>query len=299
MERRQLLFFLEIAEAGSFTRAASRLTIAQPSLSQAIRALENELGTPLFERLGRGVRLTPAGEALVGPARRTLRSFTLATRAVRSVSEAGYGRLTIVANTLWTLGPLAELIGEMRRLHPACSFVVNDPQQRNDVLDQVRAGDADFGLLDGAPPERPLTSRVLLEEELVAVLPPGRQQRSSPMTVAELVPMGLICTPRGTALRSLLDEQLEAAAIEAEPAVETAHLASVVPLVLAHAGVALLPQGLAADATVKGAHVVQLDPPSRARVSLVWRDGRLGDLASQLTLIAAELYGDGGRLLEP
>ncbi|MBV8960517.1 MAG: LysR family transcriptional regulator, partial [Actinobacteria bacterium] len=65
MDLRQLSYFLAVVDEGTFTAAASRVAVAQPSLSQAVRALEAELGTELFHRVGRAVRLTSAGEALV------------------------------------------------------------------------------------------------------------------------------------------------------------------------------------------------------------------------------------------
>lgn len=82
MDRRHLEYFVAIAELGSFTRAAAALSIAQPSLSHAIAWLERDLGSKLFERHGRGVSLTPSGEALLEPARRALRAFQVARGAV-------------------------------------------------------------------------------------------------------------------------------------------------------------------------------------------------------------------------
>ncbi|MER6941718.1 LysR family transcriptional regulator, partial [Nocardioides sp. NPDC000441] len=169
MERRQLEFFLAIAEAGSFTSAAARLHVAQPSLSYAVRGLERELGGPLFERHGRGVRLTPAGSALLGPARRVVRGFELAAGAVRSVSDEGFGRLRITSSTVWAVEPLVPVLAEFRRIQPGAQVVVTDPQHRSDVLDQVRKGEADVGLIDGATPHGPFASHRLAEHELVAV----------------------------------------------------------------------------------------------------------------------------------
>ena len=289
VERRQLESFLAVAEAGSFTRAASRLSIAQPSLSYSIRALERELGVTLFERHGRGVRLTAAGEALMAPAQRTVSSFSLASGAVRAVSDARFGRLTIMSSTLWAVEPLVRLIGEFRRLQPGVHFVLTDPTSRSDVLDHVRSGEADLGLVDGTPPSGTLVSRWLVDHELVAVLPPGTGHRLLTVAVSELAPLGLISTPRGTALRTLLDEQLEAAGAAPEVAIETAHVASVIPLVLVGAGVAILPEGMAAEAAAKGARVVRLDPPTRASVSLVWRRDRLSAVGEHFVLVAGEL----------
>ncbi len=295
MDRRHLEYFLAVAESGSFTRAAALLRIAQPSLSHSIAVLERELGSDLFDRLGRGVKLTPAGEALLEPARRTVRSFALAKGAVRSVAEGGFGHLSIISGTLWAIEPLVRMIGEFRLVYPAVQFTVSDPSTRSEVPDAVRLGEADFGLLDGKAPAGALASRWLVDHELVAVLPVRSSVSALSVTVADLVPLGLISTPRGTALRTLLDEQLEAAGQPAEVAVETAHLASVVPLVLAGAGAALLPEGLASDAAAKGARVLRLTPPTRASVHLIWREDRLNNLGEHFLSVASELFGQQHR----
>lgn len=112
VERRHLEYFLAVVECGSFTSAARMLDIAPPSLSHAVASLERELGCDLFERLGRGVKLTLAGEALVEPAQRTLRSFALAHGAVRGAMETGFGRLSIISHTLWAVEVL--VLGDRR-----------------------------------------------------------------------------------------------------------------------------------------------------------------------------------------
>ncbi len=294
VERRQFEHFLAVARSGSFTRAAAMLTLAQPSLSHSIAALERELGYELFERLGRGVKLTPAGEALLEPARRTLRAFVLAKGAVQSVADAGSGHLSIISGTLWAIEPLVRMIGEFRLVYPAVRFTVADPSTRAEVLDAVRSGEADFGLLDGTAPGGALATRWLVDHELVAVLPHRSSVTALSVSVADLVPLGLISTPQRTPLRALLDEQLDLAGQPAEVAVETAHLASVVPLVLAGAGAALLPEGLASDAAAKGARVVRLTPAARASVHIVWRDGRLSVLGEHFLSIGADLFGSRG-----
>lgn len=288
MDRRHLEYFLAVAELGSFTRAAASLSIAQPSLSQAIAALERDLESELFERHGRGVRLTSAGEALLEPARRTLRAFRLARGAVRGASDAGFGRVSIMTNTLWAVEPLARIIGGFRTVHPGVQVAVLDPSRRADVLDSVRQGEVDLGLLDGTAPGGILASLWLAADELVAVLPSRTGPTAAVVTVEELLPLGLICTPGGTALRALVDEQLEAIGRPAEVAVETAHVASVIPLVLAGAGAALLPHGLAADAAAKGARIATMATPSRAEVHLVWRDGRLSPLGEHFVSFARD-----------
>jgi LysR family transcriptional regulator, carnitine catabolism transcriptional activator len=291
MDRRHLEYFLAIAESGSFTRAAAALNIAQPSLSHTILMLERELGAQLFERLGRGVKLTAAGQALLEPARRTLGSFEQAQAAVRRVDDVGFGRLCVITNTLWAIEPLVQIVAEFRRAHPAVQLTVPDPQRRFDVLEAVRSGAADFGLVDGVAPTGALESRWLVDHRLVAVLPPQARPGLERATLADLIPLGLISTPHGTALRELLDEELQADGESPELAVETAHLASVVPLILAGAGAALLPEGLAATAAARGARVVPMARPRTARVHLIWRAGATTGPAEHFRMVARTLFG--------
>lgn len=199
--------------------------------------------------------------------------------------------MSIISNTLWAIEPLVRVIGEFRLVYPAVQFTVSDPSTRSEVLDNVRLGEADFGLLDGTAPAGALASQWLVDHELVAVLPTRSSVSALAVTVTNLIPLGLISTPRGTALRTLLDDQLEAAGQPAEVAVETAHLASVIPLVLAGAGAALLPEGLASDAAAKGARVLRLTPPTRASVHIIWRAGRLNSLEDHFLSVATEMFG--------
>ncbi|WP_392507327.1 LysR family transcriptional regulator [Naumannella halotolerans] len=294
MDRRQLTHFLAVAHAGSLTRAAAHLRIAQPSLSHSIRALETELGTQLFQRLGRGVALTPAGEALVEPAARTLRAFEIAASTVRSVDNDEFGTLRIIGSTLWALTPLVPLVTEFRRLMPNVRVSVSDPEHRDDVLEQVRTGRVDLGLLEGPPPAGRFASQYLADLELLAVLPPNHARSvdsETPVTIEELAEIGLISTPTGTALRTHLDQRLDLADRSGQVQIETAHLAALVPLVLSGAGAALLPEGMAATAIEKGATVVGLAPPSLARVSLIWRAGQLDPRSRTMLTLAREFYG--------
>src|SRR6187551_504191 len=97
MDPRQLEYVVAVADEGSFTSAARSLHVSQPALSQSIAALEAEVGVPLFDRLGRTVRLTSAGEALLSPARQVLHDLELARASVDDSVSLRSGRLVLVA----------------------------------------------------------------------------------------------------------------------------------------------------------------------------------------------------------
>src|SRR5580698_4398468 len=119
MELRQLRHFLALVEERSITRAAKRELIVQSGLSNSLQALERELGTPLYVRGTRPVRLTAAGEALVGPARRTVTSAAQAEQAVHHTRDVLIGTLRIgVSLSAQHLVPFASYLGEFTRDHP-------------------------------------------------------------------------------------------------------------------------------------------------------------------------------------
>jgi DNA-binding transcriptional LysR family regulator len=119
VELRQLRHFLALVEERSITRAAKRELIVQSGLSNSLQALERELGTPLYLRGTRPVRLTAAGEALVGPARRTVASAAEAEQAVHHTRDVLIGTLRVgIPLSAQHLVPFAAYLGEFTRDHP-------------------------------------------------------------------------------------------------------------------------------------------------------------------------------------
>src|SRR5438128_2267481 len=117
MELRQLAYFVAVAEEAHFTRAAARIPIAQPAISQQIRRLEAELSEALFVRDRRAVKLTAAGEALLPHARATLSAADGARQAVAALSGLMTGRLAIGLVQTRPHQRIAHLLGEFRRRH--------------------------------------------------------------------------------------------------------------------------------------------------------------------------------------
>src|SRR2546430_16047504 len=118
MDLRRLRLFLAVVDHGGMTRAAEVEHVAQPSVSQAIRELETELGTPLFHRIGRRLVLTAAGEALVGPARQVVRDVDVAAPAVADVGDPARGVLDLVVLPTLAVDPPLAPVRALRRLPP-------------------------------------------------------------------------------------------------------------------------------------------------------------------------------------
>jgi DNA-binding transcriptional LysR family regulator len=170
MNLRQLEYFVAIADEGSFTRAAERLLVAQPSLSHQIRALEQELGGALLERLPRGVRLTTAGQSFISDARAAIAHAERAGRTARMALGLQAGQLEIGTFASDAAGLLPPILRAWQRRHPAVELSLREFSHRRALEEAVGGGACDLAV--AAPPHDwrgPLEP--LGWEEYVAVLP--------------------------------------------------------------------------------------------------------------------------------
>lgn len=286
MDIRQLEYFLAAVDHGGFTRGAAAAHVAQPSLSQSIAGLERELGIDLFVRTGRSVRLTTAGEALAERARRVLRDVADLTAAAADITGLRVGRLDIVALSTLAVDPLAMLIGELRTTYPGVSVVVHEPEDAAAIDRWVTSGRADLGLTDLTTGGRGLARIELFRQEVVAVCPPHHRAPKGPLTAGELALLPLVAAPKGTSTRRLLDQVLARVGAEPNIVVETDQREAIVALVLAGAGTALLPSGLADDARRRGARIVQLRPAVSRRIGLLHRRGPVAPAATAMIALA-------------
>ncbi|PBC45958.1 LysR family transcriptional regulator [Rhodococcus sp. ACS1] len=170
MEISQITAFLAVAEELHFGRAAQRLHSAQPPLSRTIRQLEKQLGATLFDRNTRNVRLTSAGEALLGPAREVLDACRLAEIAVAAAGRGQVGRVRIgfsgVSSHL-LIGRWAKLV---RHTHPGIEFVLNSSAFASEALNKLLDGTLDIGLGRWIFTPPGIASRVILNEDFVVAM---------------------------------------------------------------------------------------------------------------------------------
>lgn len=285
MDLRRLRLFLAVVDGGGMTRAAEAEHVSQPSVSQAIRELEAELGTALFHRVGRRVVLTAAGEALVEPARQVLRDVDTGRAAVEAVAGLTAGRLDLVALPTLAADPVAPLVGAFRMQHPGIEIALADPADASELVELVASGACEVGIT--AEPVRALglTSHALVQQDLLAVLPPGANA-SATMTVSKLAQFPLVTAPAGTTTRRQLEDAFAEAGVEPRIAVVAEQREAILPLVLAGAGATLYPRPLAEQAAALGAKVVSLRPRLTRPVHLFHRAGPLSPAAAAFRALA-------------
>ncbi|HEY1972931.1 MAG TPA: LysR family transcriptional regulator [Pseudonocardia sp.] len=172
MRHRRLGYFVAVAEELSFTRAAQRLHMAQPPLSQQIALLEKDLGAQLFDRSRRTIRLTAAGAALLPEARRLLADLDETARMVRRVGTGSVGRLALGFVPSASNGPLPDLLRGFRADHAEVELTLRELAP-DPLLVAVRDGRLDLGLLYRPIDEPSLTQRLVSSDRLLLALPEG------------------------------------------------------------------------------------------------------------------------------
>jgi LysR family transcriptional activator of glutamate synthase operon len=281
VELRQLTYFEAVARFGGFTRAAEQLHVAQSAVSAQIKALEAEVGAPLFVRTTRRVALTEAGELFLHRVRRALDELDGARGDLADLAAVLSGR--VVIGTTAVVGSF-DLPGALARFHTRYPGVALS--LRSGLIAQLLAG-LDVGELDlvVGPVHRDLPSRfsarLIVAEEVVLILPPEhRLARTDPVTLADLRTEPFVCLSAGSGLRAILDEAAAHAGFEARVPFEAHSPASVRELVGAGLGVALLARA-AADAPGPAVAVRRLRPaPAHPPIGLIHhRDRRLSAAA--------------------
>jgi DNA-binding transcriptional LysR family regulator len=280
MDSRRLQQFVAVADHGGFTAASKATFISQPALSLAVKELEAELGTPLFDRIGKRIQLTAAGTALLGPARQVLRDLETGRAAVTAVVGLESGVLSLASLPTLAADPTAALVGRFRSLHPGVRVDLAAPEDTRDLFDLVESGAAELGLTDALGVPEALQWSGLGSQELVFILPPSSV---APIDFEDTL---FVASPAGTSSRRLLEERLEGVGLEPKLAVVTAQRDAILPLVLAGAGAALVPESMALVAEQLGAVIARLDPPALRELALVFRPSTLSPAAARFVELA-------------
>jgi DNA-binding transcriptional LysR family regulator len=273
MDLYQLEYFLEVARQRNFTRAAVRLHLAQAALSEQIRKLEEELGTPLFQRGRRESTLTAAGETLRGHAEALLDRASAARRAVEAVIGLRGGRLVIGAIPSVSAGLLPVAVRAFRQRYAEVELVIVEGTS-DFVAEGVESGRVELGIIQHPPPAGALDETTLLQERFVILAAADHAVACQRLVDLRSLAAESFVFFKGRARDSAL-AACRAAGFEPRLACESGELETVRALVAAGLGVALLPELAAQRARPDGTVVRMVEPKVERRLVVITRRGHV------------------------
>lgn len=295
MELRHIRYFLAVAEEGNFTRAAARLGIGQPPLSQQIRDLEEEIGARLFHRVPHGAELTEAGRAFLANVRSMPELVRAAVTSAQRAARGETGSLRVGYTATSMLTPVVPgSIRAFRRAFPDVELVLVEGNS-TDLAQAVRDGGLDLAFLrPGALDPGELAIHALPDEPMVAVLPIGHTVAANgeeeAVRLADLRNDAFVLTPRDIG-PSLHDEILSAcreAGFEPILGQPAPQILSVLSLVAAEQGVSVVPASMRQLAFNGVAYREIADARPLARLALVHRRGSTAVLVRNFVVQARE-----------
>jgi len=282
MELDQVTAFLEVARNQSFSRAAEKLYRTQPAISAQIRALEEEFGQKLFDRLGRRIFLTPSGEVLFEYGERLLALHRETMQRVREAHGLVAGQLVVGANEATCLYVLPQIFAEFKRKHPQVGINVYRSFSHK-ILQKMAASELDVGIVTLPVTQNNLKVIPIFEDELHVMVPAGHPfAKRSSVKVEDLVKEPLIF-PKGGHTRELLERIFRKYRNQLQISMELASVESIKKFVGVGLGVSLLSRSYAEMECKSG--VLKLVPIHGMklvrRLGLVYRTDRHLSRAAQ------------------
>jgi LysR family cyn operon transcriptional activator len=270
IELRHLRYFLAVAEESHFTRAAAKLHITQPTLSHQIRELEGQLNLPLFDRVGRRVRLTAAGEVLLPHAGRVVRELAQAQTALDELHGLKSGALKVGIVQTVNACVIPEIVGRFSVAHPGINVTCNEMAVA-DIEADLEAGRLDLGISFLPAARKNLTGQKLFAEELVAVVGTNHalaNRRQLRIRDLAKYPMALLAQKFCT--RQLIDCSMAEAGVQADVKVEMNSVDRILSTVQRTDLVTLLPTLALCQRDTGLKAIALIEPTPRRSVGLLW-----------------------------
>lgn len=271
---RQLRVFLAVAEERNFSRAGDAIALTQPAVSRSILELESQLGLKLLDRTTREVVLTEAGQSLAARLGRVLDELDQTLLDVQGMAHARRGKVRVASSPTLSAQLMPACIAACARQEPEIQLVLLDRIQQ-DVLDSVRSGEVDFGVVIEPSAAEDLQTETILDDPFVLVVPRGHGlagHRSVRWSM--LRGHALVLLDHASGSRRLIDEALLAHGVQAEVAQQLGHPTTVFRMVEAGIGISVMP-ALAVPPQGLGALVaLPLTPRVQRQVMLVHRRNR-------------------------
>jgi DNA-binding transcriptional LysR family regulator len=289
MELRQLTYFLTLCETLHFTRAAEKLGIAQPTLSQQVRALEESVGLPLFDRLGKRIALTEAGAILKRHSEAIFRSLEGVNRELDDLRAFKAGTLVVGVLPSELECRLAPFFAGFYHAHPGILLRLLSAV---DVERRVLDNEVDLGITQLPVHDDRLVSVSLYHEEYVVVVAPGHPLASrESIALADLADVPMVMYPVGFPGREVVDRRFRELGLQLDAVVETSSNPSLIEFVAAGVGAAILPHILLNAVHHPELRLIALNdgPPTR-EIGIVYQGHKyLGKAAQQFLRAARSL----------
>jgi LysR family hydrogen peroxide-inducible transcriptional activator len=261
MEIHQLRYFVAVADEGNFSRAAAKVRVAQPSLSQQIRKLEAELGQPLFDRLPRSVVLTEAGRCLLEYARQILASIGDARRSVDELKGKIAGDVAVGA--IPTIAPyvLPELVVTFQNHYPDVTLHIVEDVTAG-ITRRIEAGELDVALASTCQQSPTLRVELLGKEPLLALVPEGHPlAKQTVVSVDDLKSQRFLLLHEMHCLSQQVHHLLESRRLHPQVALAGSQLSTIANMVAAGIGLSIVPQMMVKHHATPGCVSLPFAPP--------------------------------------
>src|SRR3954464_7122684 len=241
MDLRQLEIIRAIADTGSFTAAGARLHVSQSAISRQILLLEDELGEPVFHRIGRRIRITPAGESLLQLSHRVFQDLQDTVSAISDKQESLNGAMRLVGGMTVCLYVFPALLAEMRRVHPHLDLKITVGSAERSIA-MLRSGAGDLGLITLPVDATDLISVPVLQEELLLITYPDHPlAKKKSITPADLSRQHFIVFETGSITRKPHPEFFTRERITPEIVMETENVEIIKAMVRHGLGISIIP----------------------------------------------------------
>lgn len=269
---RQLQYFLGVAETLQFTRAAEKLFVTQPTLSHQIAQLESHIGTPLFDRIGKAIRLTEAGRLFRTHATRAIKELEAGQTALAELEGLVRGTLTIGVIQSFSRTLLPPILGEFLSGYPNIRLRVEEMTAPT-IEHRLAEGSLDLGIAFAPSGMEDIEVEPILEERLLLVVGqnhPLARRRNLRLAELDRQPMALLGTDFST--RRLIDGYFAEAGVQVDPVCETNSIEVMLGAVMQSRLATIIPENaLSRNNTMKNIRVLFLRDPVPVRISaLLW-----------------------------
>ncbi len=254
MDLRQLEIIRAIADTGSFTAAGEKLHVSQSAISRQILLLEEELGEPVFHRIGRRIRITAAGESLLQLSHRVFQDLQETVSSISDKRESLSGTMRLVGGMTVCLYVFPSLLAEVRRVHPNLDLKVTVGSAERSIA-MLRSGAGDLGMITLPVEATDLVSVPVLEEELLLITYPTHPlAKKKAIQAADLDKQDFVLFETGSITRRLVESFLTREGVEPEIIMETENVEIIKAMVRSGLGISIIPSQ-AAEADVRAGHL--------------------------------------------